>query len=107
MPGTVPSKVPGTVPSTVPSGIAPSAAVVYIQDCTEQGDPRISELQRRSGHGLPTEPYLATELVKGVGGAPTSLRLGGGNGGEYRKTFHGYPPGFVQVASYFKHIGYP
>ena len=58
-------------------------------------DPRIAEMAR--GHGVPHQPYVAVEHTPGVNGAPTSLQLGGGNGGEYRKTFHGFPPGFAQL----------
>lgn len=67
------------------------------------GDPRISELERDMGHGAGFEPYRAVEHAPGVelgpgrGKAPTSLILGGGNGGEYRKSFHGYAPGYAQI----------
>lgn len=61
------------------------------------GDPRIAKLEARTGHGAGFEPYLPVEHTPSVSGQPTSLVLGGGNGGEYRKTFHGYAPGFVQT----------
>lgn len=60
-------------------------------------DPRLQILEARSGHKVGTSPYIAVEHTAGVGGAPTSIQLGGGNGGEYRKTFHGSAPGFVQI----------
>ena len=34
---------------------------------------------------------------KGPGELPASQSFGGANGGEYRKSFHGYAPGFAQV----------
>ena len=68
------------------------------------GDPRTAELERDMGHVAGFEPYRAVEHTPGVGlgnggggKAPTSLILGGGNGGEYRKSFHGYAPGYAQV----------
>jgi|EP01047_Picozoa_sp_COSAG01_P027042 hypothetical protein len=72
------------------------------------GDRRIEDLQRSMGHGAGFEPYLPVEHTPGVElhqeesnltarRAPTSLILGGGNGGEYRKTFHGYAPGYAQI----------
>ena len=32
-----------------------------------------------------------------AGALPSSTALGAGNGGEYRKSFHGYAPGYGQV----------
>ena len=57
----------------------------------EDGDPRLAELGHR-GHGVASGPYRPVEHTAGVplksgGNAPTSLQLGGGNGGEYRKTY--------------------
>ena len=47
------------------------------------------------GHGRAAESY---EVVEHEAGAlPSSLALGAANGGEVRKSFHGYAPGFVQV----------
>ena len=54
-------------------------------------------MERASGHKVGSSPYIAVEHTVGVGGAPTNLRLGGGNGGEYRKTFHGYAPSYAQI----------
>ena len=54
------------------------------------------------GHGLPstTEHWaIVGDEIDAVNGLPTSTSFGGANGGEYRKSFHGYSPGFVQVIS--------
>merc|ERR1719183_2892330 len=49
------------------------------------------------GHGVPDEIYVAHELHPGRNKLPTHQSFGGANGGEVRKSFHGYPPGFAQV----------
>ena len=41
--------------------------------------------------------WVVEELEKGTNGMPTSQAFGGANGGEYRKSFHGYAPGFAQL----------
>ena len=61
-----------------------------------EDDPRMKDLEIELGHRAGFEPWVATPLVTD-NAFPTSLRLGGGNGGEYRKTFHGYPPNYVQI----------
>ncbi|CAE7783457.1 unnamed protein product [Symbiodinium sp. CCMP2592] len=62
------------------------------------GDPRIPE---KHGHGAGSawKPGQREWVVreKEPGALPTSQSIGGANGGEYRKSFHGYAPGFVQV----------
>lgn len=68
-----------------------------LEKIVDPADPRLAGLEAMGGHRAGFQPWVATELEPGVGGAPTSLRLGGGNGGEYRRTWHGYPPGYVQV----------
>ena len=50
-----------------------------------------------SSHGLPDTVYRARELEPGVGGVSTHLGLGGGNGGEYRKTYHGFPAPYARL----------
>ena len=37
------------------------------------------------------------QLEPGVDGVSTHLGLGGGNGGEYRKTYHGFPAPFARL----------
>lgn len=61
-------------------------------------DPRIAKLEREMGHGLPNhdEHWMLTDLDS-ESPIPSSQAFGGGNGGEYRKSFHGYPPGYAQV----------
>ena len=62
------------------------------------GDPRIPA---KHGHGASSvwKPGKREWVVRerAPGDLPTSQSFGGANGGEYRKSFHGYAPGFVQV----------
>ena len=50
------------------------------------------------GHQLPShkEHWVVNDKAPG-NKLPTSQSFGAGNGGEYRKSFHGYAPGYVQV----------
>jgi hypothetical protein len=74
---------------------------------TGEDDPRLlGLLEERAasgmgGHGLPSHEehwmVIEDEEEKAAGGFPTSGSLGAGNGGEYRKSFHGYAPGYGQV----------
>jgi hypothetical protein len=61
-------------------------------------DPRIAELEARSGHGIPSheEHWVVRDLAPD-NPIPTSMAFGGANGGEYRKSYHGYAPGYAQV----------
>ena len=56
--------------------------------------------QDRGGHGAPNtkETWIVqpVDAEKGMG-AHGSTGFGGANGGEYRKSFHGYPPGTAQL----------
>ena len=61
------------------------------------GDARIRDLEMAMGHRAGHEPYLPVQHTPTETGAPASLALGGGNGGEYRKTFHGHAPGFAEI----------
>jgi hypothetical protein len=53
-----------------------------------------------SAHGAPTKwialdkPSAATRATQGI---PTSQLFSEGNGGESRKSFHGYPSGYAQL----------
>jgi hypothetical protein len=65
-------------------------------------DPRLRKLlaSREMGHGVPSleEAWLVEEPEGGdPSGLPTSVALGGANGGEYRKSFHGYAPGYAHL----------
>jgi len=61
-------------------------------------DPRIAEMEKENGHGLPShEHHTIIKNLAPDNALPTSQSFGCGNGGEYRKTFHGYAPGYVQV----------
>lgn len=68
-------------------------------------DPRVKELGLDMGHGVGDEEWHVRELAPSTGGVPTSQAFGGANGGEYRKTFHGYPPGYAQVIESPQSIG--
>ena len=59
-------------------------------------DPRIAKYSM--GHGIPShkEHWVVKDLAPG-NSIPTSQAFGGANGGEYRKSFHGYAPGYAQV----------
>lgn len=46
---------------------------------------------------MPDAVYQVRELERGVGGVSTHLGLGGGNGGEYRKTYHGFPAPYARL----------
>eukprot|EP00501_MAST-03F_sp_TOSAG23-6_P000590 GSMAST32.ASY1.ANO1.611.1 assembled CDS len=65
-------------------------------------DPRLQEIKssRMGGHGLPSEKH-AWIVEKNEDEIPSTLptkqNFGGANGGEYRLSYHGYAPGFVQV----------
>jgi hypothetical protein len=67
---------------------------------TGPDDPRIAELSAGMAHGLPnTNEHWIVKDNPGSpkGGIASSQAFGGGNGGEYRKSFHGYPPGYARV----------
>lgn len=50
------------------------------------------------GHGIPNHGEMWVVKDLGTGGRlPISQSFGAANGGEYRKSFHGYAPGFAQV----------
>lgn len=61
-------------------------------------DPRRLKYEAHGhGHGVNDEIWIAREVTPSANGFPTSQSFGAGNGGESRKTFHGYPPGYSQV----------
>mmetsp|Transcript_3494 Transcript_3494/g.10810 ORF Transcript_3494/g.10810 Transcript_3494/m.10810 type:complete len:746 (+) Transcript_3494:757-2994(+) len=60
-------------------------------------DPRREALAAEMGHGVPYHShYVVRDLAPG-NPLPTSQGFGAGNGGEYRMSYHGYAPGYVQV----------
>merc|ERR1719236_196466 len=61
-------------------------------------DPQLKQFNHM-GHGLPSqaEHWTLRDLGTSDGAIPTSQAFGGANGGEYRKSFHGYAPGYAQV----------
>ena len=74
------------------------------QTFTGPEDPRlVALLAKRKGmnmaHGLPSHDEAWVVANDGVDeqGLPSSVQFSGANGGEYRKSFHGYAPGYVQV----------
>lgn len=64
---------------------------------TGPNDPRFR--MHSSGHGMPSDTEMWTARDRGTSnsGLPTKQAFGGANGGEVRKSFHGYAPGFAQV----------
>jgi hypothetical protein len=77
--------------------LAGSKSVLERVEFSGPDDPRRQEFGGSQGHGLPDVVYRARELEPGVGGVATSLGLGGGNGGEYRKTYHGFPAPYARL----------
>eukprot|EP01060_Flectonema_neradi_P014145 TRINITY_DN20862_c0_g1_i1.p1 TRINITY_DN20862_c0_g1~~TRINITY_DN20862_c0_g1_i1.p1 ORF type:complete len:767 (+),score=171.44 TRINITY_DN20862_c0_g1_i1:37-2337(+) len=59
-------------------------------------DPRRTKLESSMGHRLPDDYYLVKDLAPD-NSIPTALHFGASNGGEYRKSFHGLPPGYAKV----------
>ena len=74
---------------------------------TGPDDPLAAEVRRQSGHGkiqYDQRHYLVEELRarpsgggRGSGRRPVHQMFSSGNGGEYRKTFHGFAPGYALV----------
>ena len=62
-------------------------------------DPRMAELMKKShGNVALDQPHYVVENRDGTkGGNDNSLFMASGNGGEYRKTYHGYAPGYALV----------
>mmetsp|Transcript_145113 Transcript_145113/g.404305 ORF Transcript_145113/g.404305 Transcript_145113/m.404305 type:complete len:785 (-) Transcript_145113:188-2542(-) len=67
-------------------------------------DTRLKKLDM--GHGIPShgEMWMVRDRGTSNGTIPISQDFGGANGGEVRKSFHGYAPGFVQVVDSPTHI---
>ena len=62
----------------------------------------VAEPGDTSAHGAPTKWIAADKpsaASRSTMDAPTSLLFSEGNGGESRKSFHGYPKGFAQLLS--------
>lgn len=61
-------------------------------------DPRLKDMQS-CGHSAARgqEAWVARDLGTSRSGLPTKQAFGAANGGEVRKSFHGYAPGFAQV----------
>lgn len=65
---------------------------------TGPDDARLLKLQAEMGHGLPSQSeHWVVRDLNPDGAIPSHQSFGGANGGEYRKSFHGYPPGYAQV----------
>ena len=52
---------------------------------------------RDMGHGLPREGAWIVDDLAPDSDIPTNQAFGAANGGEVRKSFHGYAPGYAQV----------
>ena len=72
---------------------------------TGKDDPKFKALgldahYGHGGHGLPDLTdglWMPRDLGTSDGSLPTHTSFGGANGGEYRKSFHGFAPGYAQV----------
>mmetsp|Transcript_23795 Transcript_23795/g.62253 ORF Transcript_23795/g.62253 Transcript_23795/m.62253 type:complete len:793 (-) Transcript_23795:139-2517(-) len=62
-------------------------------------DPNAELLQQQGHGGLQyDEPhYIVEQVNETASGYPSSAFITSGNGGEYRKTLHAYPPGYAVV----------
>jgi len=89
--------------------IGKAARFEYVQFKSSE-DPRLLSLAAEMGHGLPsqTEAWMIQPAVNSADVAmatanfasvPDSASFGGANGGEVRKSFHGYAPGYAQLIS--------
>ena len=61
---------------------------------------KLAALEAESPHGIPDVSnghWMHVEDRKSAQGLPSKMAFGGGNGGEYRMSFHGYAPGFGQI----------
>jgi len=68
-----------------------------IEKITNMDDPRVRDFY---GHGRPDEnvAYVIHDTRESNdNNVPVSQAFGAGNGGEYRKSFHGYAPGYAQA----------
>ena len=65
----------------------------------ELGGPDDPRRRHHSGHGSPLadHAWVVRELAPGIEVGGQTQDFGGANGGEYRKSFHGYAPGYAQV----------
>merc|ERR1711871_1223866 len=62
-------------------------------------DPLYPKVAAQS-HGrvaLDQEHYIVEELEAPTNGGDSHLQFSSANGGEYRKTYHGFPPGYALV----------
>lgn len=62
-------------------------------------DPRIAELEAKSGHGISRHAHYIVHDHAPDNSIPTSANFAAGNGGEYRLSYHGYAPGSVFLPS--------
>ena len=61
---------------------------------TGENDPRLPELRKHS-HGIVNMQQY--HYIAELGDNGSNRFVSSGNGGEYRKTFHGFPPGYAVV----------
>jgi|EP01047_Picozoa_sp_COSAG01_P023257 hypothetical protein len=70
-------------------------------------DPRAREFMA-NGHGGPIpweQTHYAVEQMKpSASGQPVKVRATSSNGGEYRRSFHGFPPGYALVVDSPTHV---
>eukprot|EP00041_Stephanoeca_diplocostata_P021125 m.486046 g.486046 ORF g.486046 m.486046 type:complete len:898 (+) comp21742_c0_seq1:58-2751(+) len=64
-------------------------------------DPRIAQYEEAhrmvNGHGISHDVHYVVHDLAPENDIPTSQSFGAANGGEYRKSYHGYAPGYAQV----------
>eukprot|EP01050_Picozoa_sp_SAG11_P020382 SAG11_NODE_3426_length_2455_cov_1.512309_1_plen_339_part_10 len=63
-------------------------------------DPRAKEFLKASGHGMiPFDQphYEVEQIAPSASGHPVKVAATSSNGGEYRKSMHGFPPGYALI----------
>jgi hypothetical protein len=63
-------------------------------------DPLLAEQSHKEGHGHPIEKDGTVWVVEDMNPEstlPNHQDIGAANGGEFRKTFHGFPPGYAKI----------
>mmetsp|Transcript_48596 Transcript_48596/g.135802 ORF Transcript_48596/g.135802 Transcript_48596/m.135802 type:complete len:784 (-) Transcript_48596:90-2441(-) len=61
-------------------------------------DPRLPKHHVDMGHGVASEVWVPRDTnLHANGGLPRQQDFSAANGGEVRKSFHGFPPGYAQI----------
>lgn len=69
-------------------------------------DPRAEEFASVHGGPIPWEQthYAVEQVAPSASGHPVKVAATSSNGGEYRKSFHGFPPGYALVVDSPTHV---